>query len=464
MTPSASPVSPAPGPRLSDAEFAALDYGGALSWLFARNQFSMKLGLEKIRALLNHLGSPDRDLAMIHVAGTNGKGSVCGNAAALLQASGVKRVGLYTSPHLVSFRERIRVDGEPIVREAVLNFIRAHGPYCQNEGITYFEIATAMALDFFCRQGCEAVVLETGLGGRLDATNAVRPKVSVITPVDIDHTAQLGPTLDLIFAEKAAILKPGIPMVVAAQGPGLVERLRAAAQSASSPLIAAENYPWRLQGESLILSSPFGNLTLPADLRPEKHQRDNLALACLAVQAFFGRSFEATPAILAALRNSLPAGRTQVLRLADRLPLVLDGAHNPHGLRALVQSLQTLFPGQRWRVLFAMMADKPVAEALDLLTPISQDFRFVPLWERYARAFHPAVETLETKSFRHASAKICPLNREALLDALRPDGQVDGVVVCGSLFLLGEVIPLLAGDYPELQSFADLLSDRDLTG
>ncbi len=461
MTPSTSPTSQEAA-WLSDADFAALDYGGALRWLFARNQFSMKLGLEKIRAFLDHLGAPDRGLAMIHVAGTNGKGSVCGNAAALLQASGVKRVGLYTSPHLVSFRERIRIDGEPIAREAVLAFLRKHGPYCQSEGITYFEIVTAMALDFFCQQSCEAVVLETGLGGRLDATNAVRPAVSVITPVDIDHTAQLGPTLELIFAEKAAILKPGIPMVVAAQGPGLVEGLRASALAANSPLIEAEKYPWSLQGESFVVPAPFGSLAFPADLRLEKHQRDNLALACLAVQTFFGRALEVTPEILGALRGSLPAGRTQVLRHPERLPLVLDGAHNPHGLKALVQSLQTLFPSHRWRVLFAMMADKPVAEALDLLSPISQDFCFVPLWERYARAFNPEAERVGQGG--PLAVKTCPLTREALLDALRPDGQVDGVVVCGSLFLLGEIIPLLAGDYPELKSFTDLLSDRELTG
>ncbi len=557
-------------PEPTAADFAAFSARDALNWLFARNQFTLKLGLDTIRALLAHLGHPQQSLEIIHVAGTNGKGSVCGNIAALLQGCGYRRVGLYTSPHLVSFRERIRVDGKPIALEAVRDFIRLHGPQCQEMAATYFEIATAMALDYFRAQACEAVVLETGLGGRLDATNAVLPKVTVITPVDIDHTAQLGPTLPGIFAEKAAILKPGVPMVVAAQAPGLVETLAASAEQVGSPLIRAEDHAihsinalrfapgvsgWgqpsseaaaprvgfqgvaspspeaaapRL-GESEAESaasgvsipapaadpatpggllpasnpaSPGGGIlgppasawsfqgkvrtwTFPATCRPQRHQRDNLVLACLAVEAFAGSRVRNLLDPQTWVTSALPPGRTQFLERSDRLPLCLDGAHNPHGLRALEATLRSAKPGKRWLILFAIMGDKPVTEALEIVTRIPGEIRWVPLWETYPRAFKPdslkpdslnpnelQLEKLGTENLgvknhglenrepgNHTPENLFPLDHASLLKALQPGSPWDGVLICGSLYLLGEAIALICRDYPELSEFAEWIDD-----
>ncbi|HEU4679800.1 MAG TPA: Mur ligase family protein, partial [Terrimicrobiaceae bacterium] len=197
-----------------------MTYEESLDWLYSTQQFGIKLGLDNIRSLLKALDDPQDGLAFLHVAGTNGKGSVCAMLDSILRAAG-RKTGLYTSPHLVDFRERIRVDAVKIPPEAVrggLERLRevaagwAHSP-------TFFELATALAVRHFAEAGCELVVLETGMGGRLDATNAVVPLVSVITPVALDHTRWLGTTLAEVAGEKAGIIKPGVPVISARQDP-----------------------------------------------------------------------------------------------------------------------------------------------------------------------------------------------------------------------------------------------------
>ena len=217
----------------------------ALDWLHASESTGIKLGLENTNRLLAACGHPERRLRFLHIAGTNGKGSTCAMLDSILRRAGF-RTGLYTSPHLVDFRERIRVDGKMIPREDLaegLSRLRdavrdwEHGP-------TFFEISTFLALDHFARSGCDIVVLETGMGGRLDSTNAVMPLVSTITPIDMDHMQWLGDTLDKIAAEKAGIIKAGIPVVSAPQQPAAAEVLRkTAADRGSSIRFVAEPCP-----------------------------------------------------------------------------------------------------------------------------------------------------------------------------------------------------------------------------
>jgi dihydrofolate synthase/folylpolyglutamate synthase len=199
----------------------------ALDWLHTSESKGIKLGLENTNRLLAACGHPEKKTRFLHIAGTNGKGSTCAMLDSILRRAGF-RTGLYTSPHLVDFRERIRVDGEMITREDLAegltrlrNVVRGwdHAP-------TFFEISTVLALDHFARSGCEIVVLETGMGGRLDSTNTVTPLVSTITPIDMDHMQWLGDTLEKIAAEKAGIIKPGIPAVSAPQQPAAAEVLR----------------------------------------------------------------------------------------------------------------------------------------------------------------------------------------------------------------------------------------------
>ncbi|MDB5104692.1 MAG: hypothetical protein JWP91_2381 [Fibrobacteres bacterium] len=444
-------------------------YRDCLDFFFGRNQFAVKLGLETINALLDRLGRPDRGLTFLHVAGTNGKGSVCANLAALLAAAGYRRVGLYTSPHLVSFRERILVDGEPIPADWIVSWLqRAWAPILELNA-TYFECVTALALDWFRACGCEAVVLETGLGGRLDATNAVLPALTVITSISLDHTSILGDTVEAIWGEKIAILKPGVPMVVREERPGLLAVLEDKASAAGSPVIALKDHPMEVSGGELRFHGRYAAYALPASLRAEEHQRENLALSLLAMETFLGGPLPAADKIIPALQGSRVPGRTQYLEGPGMMPVLLDGAHNPGGMAALESYLRREFPGRRILALFSVMRDKDVSAVYRSIRGFASGIRFIPL----DRAVGKDGQGGQTGKFPRAlpygelegllgpggTEGLLPLTLEpgALESLLRRDPEraadYDLAVVCGSLYLLGEVIPMLLPHYPGLAWF-----------
>ncbi len=451
-------------------------YEDCLAFLYARNQFAVKLGLGNIAALLDRLGRPQDAMPLLHVAGTNGKGSVCANLASMLGAAGYARVGLYTSPHLVSFRERIQVDGEPVPKAWVAAWMRKAMPHIEELGVTYFEIVTAMALDYFRDAGCSAAVLETGLGGRLDATNVVVPDVTVITSISLDHTQILGGTVEAIWREKIAILKPGVPMVVREDRPHLLAELEAAARAAGSPVIRLGDHPWREEAASgaplrlrfrprvVRFRGRLGEYAFPADLRPEAHQRENLALSLLALEAFLERAGRGMPdasALLRVLRGSRLPGRTQPLSGPGLLPLILDGAHNPDGVAALSAWLRAAYPGKRILALFSVMKDKDVASVYRAVAGFASEIRFVPLAPKFPRALTlPELEAVLAAAILPVPAEF-PLAADSLADLLRAPADAgrpagsgpDLVVVCGSLYLLGEIIPLLATLYGGLAWF-----------
>lgn len=429
-------------------------YRDCLAFLFARNQFAIKLGLENIRALLDRLGAPDRGLTFLHVAGTNGKGSVCANLAALLGACGYKQVGLYTSPHLVSFRERIQVDGEPIPAHAITDWMRrAHGPILEL-GATYFECVTALALDWFQACGCEAVVLETGLGGRLDATNAVRPALTVITSISLDHTAILGDTVEAVWREKIGILKPGVPMVVREDSPALLAELAERAGKAGSPVLKLGDFPWEAGGTRF--HGRYATYELPGELDPEPHQRENLALSLLAMETFLGRALPPPAAWIPALRAARMPGRTQLLEAGGLPPLLLDGAHNPGGIAALSDWLRTAWPGKRVLALFSVMKDKDYTAVCRSVLGFADAVRFIPLGAKFPRAL--SWPDLEAALSPEEKARVSPFDPrggalERLLRESAAAGGPDLVVACGSLYLLGELIPALVPLYPGLGWF-----------
>ena len=428
-------------------------YKDCLEFFFARNQFAMKLGLDNIHALLDRLGRPDRGMTFLHVAGTNGKGSVCANLAGLLTACGYKRVGLYTSPHLVSFRERILVDGEPIPPEWILAWLRKAQAIILELGATYFECVTALALDYFRARDCEAVVLETGLGGRLDATNAVTPAVTVVTSVSLDHTAILGNTVEAIWGEKIGILKPGVPMVVREDRPAFLANLRARAAAAGSPVLALGDFR-REESENLTFHGRYATYVLPGGLRPEAHQRENLALSLLAMETFLGRALPSAGLLVPALQAARIPGRTQLLTAQGRLPLILDGAHNPDGIAALTGWLAQAWPGKRILALFSVMKDKDYAGICRSVLGFAESVRFVPLDEKFPRAL-PYAE-LEASLSEAERRRVQPLALErATLEAVVTEapGGSDLIVACGSLYLLGELIPKLIPYSPGLNGF-----------
>ena len=362
-----------------------------------------------------------RALKFIHVAGTNGKGSTCAMIANICHAQGW-RTGLYTSPHLLSLKERFQINGECIPESVLceeLNRIREQVVDWEQHP-TFFEIVTVLALRWFQQESVEVVVLETGMGGRLDATNIVTPLVSVLTPIGLDHQQHLGESLALIAEEKAGIFKQGIPVISALQEEEALAVFRDKARLLGCSLEVVEQ-PWT---ESAVA------------LKGEV-QRWNAALAIAALRA------AGLPITSAAIEKGLSSVRWpgRFEKVGDNL--VLDGAHNPHAARVLCETWQTTFPGERAELIFGALQDKDVRGLLNALAPIIGTLTLVPITNPRALT----VEQLHEIALEHFPA--VPRSTAASLEeALARPAQLRRLV-CGSLYLVGEAIGLLQGHTPE---------------
>jgi dihydrofolate synthase/folylpolyglutamate synthase len=402
-----------------------VNYREALAWLYSTQRYGIKLGLENIQRLLGELqlGFPPK---VIHVAGTNGKGSVCAMADAICRAASY-RTGLFTSPHLVTFRERIRVGGEMIGKNEV-----AHGLTEIRNRIsswdshpTFFELATALALQHFDKTDCEILVLETGMGGRLDATNAVPSSVSVITPIDFDHEKWLGHSIAGIATEKAGIIKPRTPVVSAPQTKEaeLVIRKRAAECAAELEFV---NELWT--------KTPIG-------LRGE-HQKLNAAVAVAALRA--GRI---------SLPETAPAEGLAKIEWPARFQIwderiVIDGAHNPAGARTLGQTWRDVFDAESATIILAVLRDKRVSEIIDALRPIASRFLLPQI--RSERAESPA-NIAELLRQRHLDYQQFASTADAI-SAARKFSQ--RILITGSLHFAGETLAVLRGEPNALEESA----------
>jgi dihydrofolate synthase/folylpolyglutamate synthase len=401
-----------------------------------------RLGLARVRALLQAAGHPERGLPCIHIAGSKGKGSVARMAEALLVAAG-RRVGTFTSPHLESWRERFRVDGEEVSVDALLSALRALVPGAERlRGDpelrpSFFDVTTVLALSIFRAAKVDAAVVEVGLGGRLDSTNSVEPRVSVLTTIQLEHTDKLGNTLEAIAREKAGILRPGVPAI---HGPLAPEALAAVMASA-----VAQDAPLEEVGAQLLDESPAGmrlrladgrEVALPVIGRP---QAVNAALAVRAVEHFLGRAL--SRAELAALeRVRLPA---RVERIGDA---ILDSAHTPDSARALCETLRAIWPGRGWVVVAAISRDKDCAGIFQELAPLaracvitrSEPTRGADPETLAPLAWASGIEPVETEAD--------PLRAVARARALARAGE--GLLITGSLYLAGAVRSSLLGAWP----------------
>ena len=348
-------------------DIALTSYRAALDSLFARVSGGWKLGLDTTRALLESLGNPQLRFPVFHVGGTNGKGSVVATIDALLRAEGL-RVGRYTSPHLIDFRERIAVDGETIDEASVLSFLERWMPEVERLGATFFEVTTCMALDHFARQAVDVAVLEVGLGGRLDATNVVTPLVAGVTSIGLDHVQYLGDTVDQIAREKAGIFKGGRPAVIGEQDPAVRALLAelAAAAGASPVCVLADSS--RIEDVTLSAVGTCFTLRTVADARQlctpllGRHQAMNAAVA-LAMLEQAGEPYAAAArhAESALSRVAIP-GRFQ--RCGD---VIFDVAHNPAGTAVLCETLDELRPARPLSVLLTVLRDKDWRTMMALL-------------------------------------------------------------------------------------------------
>jgi dihydrofolate synthase/folylpolyglutamate synthase len=388
-------------------------YSRELEWLYGTQLFGIKLGLENMLRLIDLIGLPGKAQRILHVAGTNGKGSTCAMLDALSRA-GHHSTGLFTSPHLVRFTERIRVDGVPIPEAEATRRLRVIREKITgwDPHPTFFEITTALGLWWFRDAGAQVIVLETGMGGRLDATNALTPRACVITPIGLDHTQWLGPDLASIAAEKAGIIKPGVPVVTAPQEPEALEVIERVAAEKGAPLTIVD-FPWP------------GPVSLAG-----AHQHWNAAVALAAMGA---AGLAAPPEALA--RVDWP-GRFQRLGWDGRI--VLDGAHNPHGTRALVATWKEVFGDEKPVVIFGAVASKDHAEMLAVLIPIAA--RVILTTVDSPRA----VPAADLAAAAPADAVVTATLAEALGRVPRGPGHPP-VLVCGSLYLVGQALAQLGG-------------------
>jgi len=407
--------------------------------------------LSRMRALCARLGDPQASFRSMLVAGTNGKGSICAMSYEILRAAGL-RAGLYTSPHLEDLRERLRVSAgsnggsDWIAPEPFAALIERMQPAIESftgsaEGpLTYFEVLTAAAFLHFADRQVSIAVLEVGLGGRLDATNVVEPAVSVIGPIGLDHTEVLGRDLVSIAKEKAAVMRPGRPVISAPQAPEVAGLLRESAAAQGAPLAECG----RQLGVDVLAHEPASGLRVSVrgtrgryePLRVPlvgRHQADNALMAIAAVEALAG---EGAPyrAVEAGISATRWPGRLELVH--ERPLVVLDGAHNPSAARTLAQTLQELWPDRPKHLLLGMSRDKAVQEVGELLIPLASSVTCTK--SRHPRAGDPHELAEQVRRFGVRTA-VMPDARDACTYLLNTVNPEEMIVVTGSLFLVGEL-------------------------
>jgi dihydrofolate synthase/folylpolyglutamate synthase len=400
-----------------------------LSYLFGLEQFGIKFGLDNIRAIVARLGHPERSFRSIHVAGTNGKGSVTAMVDAGLRAAG-HRVGRYTSPHLVRLNERFAVAGRPVDDETMLTAVASVQQAIEaliKEGVlavqpTFFEATTAAAFEIFRRANVELAVVEVGLGGRLDATNVLSPEVTAITSIAFDHQLYLGSTLESIAIEKAGILEAGVPVVLGPMDAEAESAIRRVAADVGAPIV--QTSPADVENRVVELAGA--------------HQRANAAIAVQILQILNERGISAgSDAIAAALSATWP-GRMDFRRLADGRELLMDAAHNAAGAEALAAYLRAQ-PGGARPLVFAAMRDKDVMNMFRALLPSVS--HLVVTRAETARSADPKDLAQEARAIAHdVPVTIEPSLPAALAAAWRIAEPNTCIVVAGSIFLLGDVM------------------------
>ena len=419
---------------------------GNLAWLESVGFFDMKLGLDRMRELADRLGAPQNRLKFIHVAGSNGKGSVCTFLENGLRACGY-RTGFYSSPHLARLEERFRINGKTVeekafakaadrVREVVEAMRR------EQNGPTYFEITTAIALVLFGMEQVDFAVWEVGLGGRLDATNIVIPELSVITGISLEHTEHLGSTLAAIAGEKAGIIKEGIPVICGPLRKEAFDVIASKAGELHAPLTAVAPYSGPVRvirsadgkvSQLLTLNGIFVEIPLPG-----VYQRNNAKVAAAALERLatqFGFDREAA---LNGLHHADWPARMQYI---PNRRLMIDGAHNPEGAEALAASLKEFYPNQKFHFLCGCFADKNADEVLRFFAPLALDFQFIEFDGSGRKIRTPA----ELAELLRTIAPDCPSKQAELESSLESLPAADGAitVLSGSLHMCGEALHFL---------------------
>ncbi|MBI3722701.1 bifunctional folylpolyglutamate synthase/dihydrofolate synthase [bacterium] len=446
---------------LEDIFAEVTDYEKETGYRYARKTFD----LSRMEALLDRLSRPERSFASILVAGTKGKGSTTATAATLLRTTGASPVGLYTSPHLIHLRERIRLNARIATEEEWLAAARRVVPEAlelvsAGRGPTFFELTTAIAFQCYRQEKCEAAAIEVGLGGRLDATNVLpgeKLAATIVTQIGLDHTYLLGKTPAAIALEKAAIARAGVPMIVGAQEPSALAAIEQTARAAGAPLerlgreLEVQVERVSLDGTRFSLTTPRARYRSLETPLVGRYQAENAALAVAAVEHAWLGPLRASGVAATELEDDVRRGlarvrwrgRFDLVRPARGAPVLIDGAHDPTSMKRLVETVREVVPGVRPVLLFAIARDKEIDLILDELAGFPAH-AFV-CRAKTKRAAEPAELASKLES-RGVPSTACEGTSEEALALARSRAGGGLVLVCGSIYLAGEALSALGED------------------
>lgn len=415
------------------------DYLSAEKFILSRELFGMKLGLENITQFLENIGQPQDKFKSVHIAGTNGKGSTAAMLSSIFTAQGYK-TGLYTSPHLVDFRERIKTNDTKISKAFVASFIQKHHNEIRRRKLTFFEVVTALALDYFAHAKVVVAVIETGLGGRLDATNVLNPNLTITTDIDFDHTEVLGNTIRKISKEKAGIIKPGRPHLIGMLSNESKKIFEQQTNRLDSQLFELSEKDFKTNPNSMSLGFEDAGLNL-TQVKPVlygNHQLENTALVLKAASIFRQNGLYVSKS---AIRNGIKytnwPGRFQVLSNIGRPTIVLDVAHNSGGVSAFVEAFKLKFPDKKASVISGFVKKKNHQSIFDLLSKVTRDYCLVPLDTKRTMTPNDLIETIDFKGLPVTKAG----SVATAFGRLTNKAAVDDIIcVVGSHYLVGEFL------------------------
>ena len=419
-----------------------MQYQEFLDHIYQKYSGNVKLELNRMQGLAADLDNPENRLRGFHVGGTNGKGSVCASLEALCLANGLS-TGLNTSPHLINYTERFRINGLELNFQEILESFQRHEKLFEKWDASFFEITTAIAFCIFAERNLDIAIMEVGLGGRLDATNIFSPEVAVITNIGLDHVKTLGGTLELIAAEKAGIIKPGIPLVIGDMEDSPRDIIEGVAMAKKAPVFRfGKDWTARINSDDadgISFDYSFGRYVyknLQANLIGD-HQAVNLGCAITAFLLYAEKSRLSLSecAIRKALLNINWPGRMQLL---SRNPvLIVDGAHNVHGIKALKRSLDKIYPNRKLKFLLSILADKDYSEMIHLICSLASHIYVAQ--NQSDRAASVEAQSAEVNKHQ-VPCTVCDSVAAALSLALSEATENDILVAGGSLYTVGEVL------------------------
>jgi len=421
-----------------------MNFGEALKWLYGFQKLGIQLGLKRIQHLMNELGNPHNDMKIVHVAGTNGKGSVCRLIESILQEGGYS-VGMYLSPHLQRFSERVTINNQEISEDNVASLVNAIKPIVDEmikEGNTptFFELVTAMAFQYFHNKNVDFAVIEVGLGGRYDATNIVDPLITIITNVSLEHEKILGKKVKDIAGEKAGIIKKGVPVVTAATGDALsVVKEKAADNNASLEIVDSKR--WKrihgsMTGQEFLIKGSLTEHHVNTPLLGQ-YQGENITLATATIEQLQMNGMYLTDdAIIKGIEKTVNPGRMEIV--GTKPTVLLDGAHNIVGIELLKKTLEEDFVYEKLILVLGILSDKNIQEMLDIITPLADTV--IVTKSHNKRACNPS-------KLKELIGEKEVVVKDEISDAIDHGKKIakkqDLICITGSLFTVGEVKGLL---------------------